>query len=726
MGIGFLKALFFKRKDTTEPVTCQRGRGLGWLTTYQPSISVLLEKSAFILPMRPALLVVDVQNELLEDPRLDPPASTFVPRMSALLRVCRDRNVPILHAHYITEPDGRGRMAHHVATGRTRCARGTRGALPPPSVEPRGHEPVITKHTYSAFSAPELVEHLHRLESDTVVIAGLYAHACVRETALGALDEGYRVVIVVDAIASYDVLHAEVTRAFLVDRGVEYVDTFAFLERLDAPASTSGQHPAALSELVYPVACVDGRWLPRAKEPLFEHRNPSHWDQVLGHLPLASLETIAAAVTAASKVQREWKRQPLDHRIDAIARWADVLKGRTDKFTRLAIEEVGKPIREARVEMARMVESIRVAVKCFTEEPSEVRFRRVGNEAARARRCPLGVVAVITPWNNPAFIPASKIAAAVALGNGVVWKPALECPRTSIELHESSMEAGIPPGLVNVVFGDASTARELIALRDVTAVTLTGSVRTGKQVAAACGVRIKPLQAELGGNNAVLVTGSSDWRTAAREVAMHAFGYAGQGCTATRRVVLHAEIAGEFLDELRNQTDSLVVGDPREEDTVVGPVISRTRQRYVQQLVAEAEDDGARVFHAAIPGELIDRGCWLPPRIVEGLDAQAPLVQEETFAPVLVVHTWTDLEEAFRLCNGVPHGLVASIYCDDEDVRRRFLGRIDAGVIRLGLPTRGVHLEAPFGGWKESGLGPPEHGVWDLDFYTRWQAVYEG
>ena len=675
--------------------------------------------------MPPVLLLVDVQTEFLEDPRLEPPAATLVPRLAALLRACRDRGVPVLHAHYVTEPDGRGAKPHHVAAGRTRCARGTPGAAPPASLAPRDGEPVVVRHAYSAFSTSELGDRLARLAADTLVIAGLYEHTCVRQTALDALERAYRVVIVADAVASYDALHGEVTRTFLVDHGVEYLGTTALVERLDTASVPRAPTPTTAGP-TYPVACIDGRWLTRANEPLFEHRNPSRWDQVLGHLPLAGLETVADAATAAATAQCEWKCKPLEHRIEAIGRWADILETRTERLTRLAIEEVGKPLREVRVEMARMIESIRVALRCFTEEPGERDLGRIGSETSRARRCPLGVVAVITPWNNPAFLPACKIAAAVALGNGVVWKPALECPRTSVELQESLLEAGIPSALVNLVFGGASTARALIALPDVRAVTLTGSIRTGRQVAAACGARLKPLQAELGGNNAALVTEACDHGRVAREIALHAFGYAGQGCTATRRLLLPVRNANEFLDALRKATRSLVVGDPSEEETAVGPVISRAKQRSVQALVAEAAADGARVFEAAISPELAERGCWLPPRIVEGLDARAALVQEETFAPVLVVQTYEDLDQAFQLCNGVPHGLVASIYCDDEAVRARFLARIETGVVRLNLPTRGVHLTAPFGGWKESGLGPPEHGVWDLDFYSRWQAVYEG
>jgi acyl-CoA reductase-like NAD-dependent aldehyde dehydrogenase len=565
------------------------------------------------------------------------------------------------------------------------------------------------------------------VEADTLVIAGLYAHVCVRQTALDAIEHGYRVVVVEDAVGSYDPAHAVVTQTFLQDRGVEYLDTPALLERLERRAATPPAAALAPDVTIHPVACIEGRWRTRKDQTLVELRNPSRWEQVLGGVPIGDPETVAGAVTAATAAQRAWRRRPLEERIAAAGRWVDCLKARSDEFTRLTIEEVGKPLVETRVEMSRMVESIQVALGYVGESETERCLVRENGQTTRVRRCPLGVVAVITPWNNPAFLPASKIAAAIALGNGVVWKPAMECPATSIALLESLLDdaVGLPPGLVNLVFGDATTARALIAMDSVSAVTVTGSTRTGREVAAACGARIKRLQAELGGNNAALVTRDCDWSSVAQEIAANAFGYAGQGCTATRRLILPAEIEDAFVTILEDATRRLVVGDPRHEQTAVGPMISMARRRHVERRVDEARRDGARVFQVDLPDGLAERGCWMAPTIVRGLHEHAALVQEETFAPLLVVQSASDFDDALRLCNAVPAGLVASIYSEDPDACGRFLDTIETGVVRINLPTRGIHLEAPFGGWKASGLGPPEHGVWDLDFYSRWQAVYQ-
>lgn len=673
--------------------------------------------------MKKVLVVVDIQNELLEDQRLAPAAEIFLPRVAALLKQFREQGLPVVHVHYLTEIDGRGCMAHHATSKRRRCVRGTAGAAPHPMAEPRDNEPVFAKYSYSAFSSQAFEDYLGQLVADTLVICGLYSHACVRQTTLDALGRGYRVQVVQDAIASYDPLHAEVSRYFLMERDVQYPDTRTVTEQLQGPPADPT--PAVTAELLLPAACIKGRWLSLPDLPVTEIRNPSCWEQLLGFLPMADAATVDSAVSTAGQVQREWQQRPLQERINIVAKWAGLLESRVERFIPLMIEEVGKPLGSCRGEMDFLRESMQVMFRCFADDPPERVFDDVEGRVSSARRCARGVVAIIAPWNNPVFLPASKIAAAVIAGNGVVWKPAIPCPKTSIELQDSLLESGIPPGLVNLVFGGAMTARHLVTLPGIHAVTLTGSVNTGRQVAATCGSLLKPLQAELGGNNAALVTADCDLARVADEVALNAFAYAGQGCTATRRLVIPAAIEDEFVGLLKDAARSLVIGDPCKQDTVVGPVISRSHQQFIQQLVAEAGDT-ARVFEVDVPNDqLLQAGCWLPLRIIQGLDESAVLVQEETFAPLLVVQTAADIEDAIRLCNAVPNGLVGSIYCNDEAVLHRFRDGLEAGVVRLNLPTRGIHLQAPFGGWKDSGLGPPEHGVWDLDFYTRWQAVYE-
>ena len=580
--------------------------------------------------------------------------------------------MPIVHARYQTTADGTGRLPHHVAAGRWVCRDGSPGALPPVGLDAAGGERVVFKHDYDAFSAPGLEPALRELGADPLWIAGVHAHACVRDTALSAWRRGLRVCVIADAIASYDPIHADATRGFLEDRGIAYVDAVAALGQLDGPSAP----PPAVA--------------------------------------LDTAATVHEACAAVARAQPAWARLATGERVAVLSRWAAALRDRAPELAALMAREIGKPVGEGLGEARRAADTLDVLAR-HVEADAEV----VCAPGIRARRRPVGVVAAITPWNNPVAIPIAKLGAALAYGNGAVWKPAPECPRTSLAVYEA-----LPPTCVALVNGADEAVQQIVADPHVTAVSFTGSTRAGKLVAAASARRAKPIQAELGGNNAVVVTTARDITSTADAIVHSAFDFAGQGCTATRRVVVLASIADEVVAAILEAMRTLVIGAPDDPATHVGPVISRRSQRRVQMLLDQARAEGAVVTAVDLPAALDPRGHWLAPTLVQNAAPDSAIVQEETFAPVLVVQVAADLDAAIALCNGVTQGLVASLYADDPAVQAAFLDGAQAGVLKLGIPTRGVHLEAPFVGWKDSGLGPPEHGRWDADFYTRWQAVY--
>lgn len=672
--------------------------------------------------MKAALVVIDVQNDFLEDSRLNPPKSRLLQAIGETLDYCRKKQIPVIHLHYITESDGRGLLPHHRKQNDARCLRGTREAAPAEVATPVEDEKVFAKQAYSGFASADFADHLRQQGLDTLVLCGLHTHACIRQTAIDALQTGYRVLIITDAVASYDSLHAEISRTFLSERGAELVSSSDLPERLSAPNQKVTKRTT--NGLTHPVACVNGQWIERTVEETTELRNPSRWDEVLGFVPHATMSAVVSAVSAANRAQKDWQAEPMESRLCLVNQWFKRLEESFEDMLPWMMKEVGKPITACRAELDLLRNSIRVINETIGRETFEQICTETDSQVARARRRPLGVVAMLAPWNNPVFLPASKIAAALALGNAVVWKPALPCAKTSALIQESIAEAGIPTGLVNLVYGGPETARCLISQAQVKAVTLTGSVDTGRQVAALCGSYLKPLQAELGGNNAAIVTEHCDIMSVAEMVAMSAFGYAGQACTATRRVIVMKSIETGFLQHLKATVEKLFIGLPESETTVIGPVISRSQKQKINHLVSRL-DDSVAVFASPVPEELEDKGCWLPSRIISGLSPEADLIQQETFAPVLVVQVAEDLAQAIHLCNAVPQGLISALFSDREQDQQFFRDTANTGVVQLNLPTRNLHMESPFGGWKASGLGPPEHGVWDLDFYTRWQAVNE-
>jgi acyl-CoA reductase-like NAD-dependent aldehyde dehydrogenase len=261
---------------------------------------------------------------------------------------------------------------------------------------------------------------------------------------------------------------------------------------------------------------------------------------------------------------------------------------------------------------------------------------------------------------------------------------------------------------------------------NVDAVALTGSSQAGFAAQEICASRCIPLQAELGGNNAALVWPDADLAEAAHQIAEGAFAMAGQRCTANRRVVVHKECRDELLERLVQETAALPWGDPRDPETHVGPLVDHAARERVAAVVAEADPGVQHVIvphRRSAPHGQVD-GAWYPPTIVSCDEPSHELVQEETFGPVLVVQTAEDFDHAIALVNGVRQGLVSALFSSSPEVTARFLKEAKAGVVKINLSTADAEVDAPFGGWKWSGIGPPEHGAFDRDFYTRPQAVY--
>ncbi|MBN2573588.1 MAG: aldehyde dehydrogenase family protein, partial [Deltaproteobacteria bacterium] len=524
-------------------------------------------------------------------------------------------------------------------------------------------EIVLDKRYFSAFESGRLASELARLGCDTLWIAGVHLHGCVRVTALDAYRHGLAVRVVDDAVASDDPVHAAITRRYLDARGI--------------------------------------RWATAA-------------DLLADRLPPDGAD-VAGVVAVAAQAWTDWRRRPLPRRIEAAARLADLLAGQADHLARGIAEEIGKPLRYARAEVERSAEIVRSAAR-WAAEPEQ---GRCGRQSIYRDR-PLGVIAAITPWNNPVAIALGKLVPALLFGNAVVWKPAPAASGIAQRLTELLAEAGIPPEVAPVVPGGAATAAALMGQPQVAAVSLTGSESTGRVAQEICSRRCVPLQAELGGNNAAIVWPDCDLALAARRIAEAAFGFAGQRCTANRRVVVADACRADFLRQLRRAVDDLAWGDPLDEATVIGPLVSSAAARRIAAVVARS---GAELLFG--PRDAGPRGpAFHPPMVLARDDPSSEIVQEESFGPVLVVQGARDFEDALALCNGVRQGLVSALHSRSSKLRERFLEGAQAGILKLGSGTADADAEAPFGGWKASGVGPAEHGRWDRAFFTRPQAVY--
>jgi len=668
--------------------------------------------------MTPALLLVDLQRDYLDRPGFEAPARALLARVARLLDAARSLGVPVLHVHTRVLADGSDRMPHQRRRDVRCCVAGTSGAEAAPAAAPRAGEAVFYKRVFDAFSEPALLDHLSAIGCDTLIVAGVHLHACVRQAAIGAYERGFEVIVADDAVASYDPLHAEVTRAYLAARDISFVETDALVDRLGDVQAWPGR--AAVPQEAGVCAFVGGRWRTSTATMRWERRNPARWDERLGMVAEATEAQLDAAVEEASRAQRAWAAQPPAARAQKLERLADALERRGEQFARVLVREVGKPLADARRECTRAVELVRSAVTHFGDPRPWLRC----GDGVHARRAPLGVVAAITPFNHPLGIVIGKLAPALALGNTVVRKPALAAADSARLLLEALAESGLPDGSVGVVLGDGSTAQRLARHAQVAGVTVTASIEAGRQLALICGAALKPIQAELGGNNAAVVMADADPERIAPELARSAFSYAGQRCTAVRRILIDSQQFDAMRNALVAAAGALRVGEPGRDDTEVGPLVSRAHRDAVAAKVEAALRAGARLeCGGGVPREL-DHGCWYAPTVLSGVAPDSALFREETFGPVVLLQPIDDLEHGLRLVNAVEHGLVATLYSEDPAAQRRFLAAAEAGVVKLNCSPAGVHAEAPFGGWKSSGLGPPEHGAWDEEFYSRAQAVY--
>lgn len=643
-----------------------------------------------------ALLLVDLQHDYLAAPGLEPPAAAVVARSAALLQGCRRFRLPVIHVWTTVDPNNDRRLPHWRQADRWMCVSGTAGHRPPEALLPLAGEPVVNKVGFNPFASGELDAALRHAGCDTVIVAGLHLHACVRTAAVECLERGYAVRIASDAVASNDPLHSESSRRWLSARSVRFL-----------PVSSA-------------LALVEG-----GAEPALVHRSPRRLSEILFEVPVADAAEVAAAAAAARDGGTQWRRLAPAARAAVLSALADGLDHAAPQLAAQMAVEIGKPLSHGLEETRRAAANVRDVVRrAAVFQPSE---REPGGVV---RHRPWGVVALISPWNNPVAIPVGKIAPALVYGNTVVWKPAPAAHRISLAVLELLRQAGVPSDAVRMVPGDGSTGRLLASDANVAAVTLTGSRLAGYSAQEICARRAVPLQAELSGNNAAIVWDDADFAHAAAQVAWGAFGFAGQRCTANRRVIVHAPHFEALLAELKAAAERLVWGDPLDAATEIGPVIDAAKRDEMAALLAGAETDGA-AHRVELPqrtraAEPWTRdGAYVQP-VIAGCDRPAhPLVQEETMSPLLVVQRADDFAHALALSNGVRHGLAAAIFTNSEELRERFLEQATAGILRFNSSTTGADITLPFGGWNHSGLGPPEHGQADRLFYTHLQAVYD-
>ncbi|CAN5869520.1 aldehyde dehydrogenase family protein [soil metagenome] len=451
--------------------------------------------------------------------------------------------------------------------------------------------------------------------------------------------------------------------------------------------------------------------------------NPSDARDVVARVPEGGITDVAAAVTAAAGALPAWRRTTGPARAEHLYRWASAIGARQEELARELSREVGKPIGEARGEVARCVVILRYYAGDAVRSVGEVVPAQSEGSLQFTLREPLGVVALITPWNFPLAIALWKAAPALAFGNTVVLKPAEQASRMAVLLAETAAAAGLPAGVFNVVLGAGSIVGDaLIRAEPVRAVSFTGSSAVGARVAAVCAERNIRYQTEMGGKNVVIVMPDADLDLAARLTAAGAMRYAGQKCTATSRAIVAHGVEHAFMERLQQAVAALPIGPVDDEASAIGPLISEgARERVLGALSAAAV---VPLCGGAVPAdERFARGFFIEPTVLRDVDPATALAQDELFGPVLATFTAADLDEAIELANRTRYGLSASLFTRDIGAALTYMNRIEAGLVRINGDTTGVDPHAPFGGMKASSSGSREQGTAARDFYTDYKTV---
>jgi acyl-CoA reductase-like NAD-dependent aldehyde dehydrogenase len=448
---------------------------------------------------------------------------------------------------------------------------------------------------------------------------------------------------------------------------------------------------------------------------MIETRNPAQPHERVAEAPTLSWHQLDRAVHTTGKRLAEWSSLA-SARADALNQWAAQIGANLEPLALLVAREVGKPIQEARAEVARGVAILRYYAQAAFDPSGDLYPSPDGKSMLMAERLPLGIVMTVTPFNFPVAIPAWKIGPALAYGNAVIFKPSSAAVGTATRLVELAHPA-VPKDILVLATTGSDVAQRLVDDERIAGVSFTGSAAVGRALIERIARRGGAVQAEMGGQNPSIILDDADVPLAAKTIASAAMGYAGQKCTATRRVVVTRSIAASFVPALVEATRALAVGDPLAEETVVGPVISEAAREDVGDAIREAVRRGARVLAG---GDTPNADGWFyRPTLLQIADPADAFTQEEVFGPAATILVAKDENAAVEIANGTRYGLSAAVFSKDTERATLLARRLRAGLIRVNASTTGVDFYAPFGGERLSSFGPREQGRAAREFYTR-------
>lgn len=471
---------------------------------------------------------------------------------------------------------------------------------------------------------------------------------------------------------------------------------------------------------------INGKWLDNTGNRL-SSINPASKNEIVATFPRSTYEDVNEAVMAARKAYKSWRLIPAPARAEYVFKVGELLLQHKEELAQLISREMGKPLTEARGDIQEGIDCAFYSAGEGRRLYGQTTPSEMPNKFAMTVRTPIGVCALITPWNFPIAIPCWKAMPALVCGNTVILKPAEDTPACATKLIEIFEKAGFPPGVVNLVHGIGEEAgKALVEHPDINLVSFTGSSQTGSIVGEICGRLHKRVCLEMGGKNAQIVMEDADLELALDGAVWGAFGTAGQRCTATSRLILHRDIKAKFTQMLKARASKLRLGAGYDTDTEIGPIINDKQLQQVRIYMDIARSEGASILiGGGIASEgTLKEGYFFQPTILDNVTPNMRVAREEIFGPVVALIEVNSFEQAIDILNDTNYGLSSSIYT--RDVNRAFTAMrdIEAGITYINGPTIGAEVHLPFGGVKQTGNGHREAGSAAIDTFTEWKTVY--
>jgi predicted delta-1-pyrroline-5-carboxylate dehydrogenase group 2 len=472
---------------------------------------------------------------------------------------------------------------------------------------------------------------------------------------------------------------------------------------------------------------INGNWVDSSSGKTLLNVNPADTQEVIGEFPDSNVEDVQAAVDAAKKSFESWRLVPAPKRAEILFRAGEMLRAQKDELAKDMTREMGKVLKETGGDVQEAIDMTYYIAAEGRRLHGHTTPSELPDKFMMSVRIPLGVAAMITPWNFPMAIPSWKIIPALVAGNTVVFKPAEDTPLSAHHFVRILHEAGIPAGVVNLVCGSGEAiGPTLVTHPDVSIVSFTGSTEVGKTINQSAAASLKRVSLEMGGKNGIIVMEDADVDLAVDGAIWGGFGTSGQRCTAASRVIVDERIYDEFVEKFAERAKKLNVGNGLDPKTDMGPCINEQQLFKVEKYVQIGKQEGARVMCGGrrLDGEIYDHGFFYAPTIFGEVNSNMRIAREEIFGPVVSVIRVKSFEEAIEIANDTPYGLSSAIYTRNVNYAFRAMRDLYTGITYVNSSTIGAEVHLPFGGTKQTGNGHREGGPTVIDLYTEWKTIY--